>query len=160
MNTIYEALEKIYKKNNLAYFSMAVCHLLDRGFDTVLQITDEDIENMKYENQSSGNRIDLMNENFIKWIWRTAKDIAIACDKQPSNLIMFCQAVDLFDVHHFTGGLNKNRMEEMLNTRIANENCSFYNREDVETLCDLYNCELEEFEALGCEIPEDMFEEV
>ncbi len=145
----FEKLEKVYEKYRLDYFIMAVSHLLDRGFRTVLEMTDEEIEAMKYEPQTKEGVIDLMTEDFIKWIWRTAKEIAVASDKQPVNLITFCQSIDLFDTNHFDGKPNKTRMEEMLNSRIENERYGFNDKDDVEKLCELYDCEEKDFKALG-----------
>ena len=155
--TIYDNIEKIYKRTNKAYFSMAVCHLMDKGFEAVKEMTDEQIEAIEYKPKHKPGTIDLMNEDFIKWIWRAAKEIAEACEYQPANLIMFCQAVDLFDTYHFNGKLNKNRMEEMLIERISAEDCSLQLNSGVKTLCKRYDCEAEEFEALGFTVTEDYY---
>lgn len=151
--TVFENIEKIYKNTNKAYFSMAVCHLLDKGFDTVEEMTTEQIAAIKYE----PGKIDMITEDFVKWIWKAAKEIAEACEYQPANLIMFCQAIDLFDTYHFNGKLNKNRMEEMLIERISTEDCSLQLNSGVETLCERYECEAEEFEALGFTVTEDYY---
>lgn len=146
--TVYENIEKIYKNTNKTYFSMAVCHLLSKGFDAVEKITTEQIAAIKYEPHNEPGKIDMITEDFVKWIWKAAKDIAEACEYQPVNLIMFCQAVDLFDTYHFNGKLNKNRMEEMLIERISGEDCSLQLNSGVENLCERYDCEAEELEAL------------
>lgn len=155
--TVYDNIEKIYKRTNKVYFCMAVNHLMDKGFEAVNKITNEQIDAIKYEPKNEPGKIDMMNEDFIKWIWRTAKDIAEACEYQPSALIQFCQAVDLYDTYHFNGKLNKNRMEEMLIERISAENDTLHDKEGVRVLCEKYECEAVEFEALGFEVTEDYY---
>lgn len=141
----FEKLKKLYKESNLTYFSMAVCHLLANGFNDTLEISDDEISKMK--STSNG-----MSDEFVRWINKTARDIAIAADGQPANLIEFCQAIELFDIQHFCGKLNRHRLEEMVENQIFINKYS--TRSECERQCEKLGCEMEELEMLGVELPD------
>lgn len=90
---MYTKLKKIYDDNRIDVFSMAYTHLLDIGFTEATTITDEEIS------QYEGNG--LMTKDFVHDLVRLARDIALACDGNPCELIQFAQVVKLFDTKFY-----------------------------------------------------------
>lgn len=86
-------LEELYNNNRLDVFVMAVTHLLEVGFRTALQVTDERIVVME------GNQ--LMTAEFCQELMRLARDIARACDN-PIDIIQFCSYKGIFENKSFS----------------------------------------------------------
>lgn len=141
----FEELKRIYKENNLAYFSMAVCHLMGNGFNDILELSYDEINEMT-------SSVKGMTDDFVRLINKLAKDIAIAAEGQPANLIEFCQAIDLFDIQHFCGKLNRHRLEKIVENQIFITKYS--TRSECERQCEKLGCEMEELEMLGVELPD------
>jgi len=90
---MYKNLKAIYDKTRLDMFSMAVAHLLDIGFRSAEEITDDEIAQMK------GNG--LMTQGFVQDLVRLSREIAKACDNNPVEIIQFCQAEEVFDIRRY-----------------------------------------------------------
>lgn len=90
--TRYEKLNKLYHRWN-GVFVMAVAHLLDIGMNNAVVISDSDIESVE------GNG--LMTAEFCQDIVRVAREIALSCDGDPIEIIMFCAAKDIFDIDNY-----------------------------------------------------------
>ena len=89
--TAYEKIKEIYDGTRLDIFVMATSHLLDIGWRTAEQITDEELEKVK------GNG--LMTADFCRELCRIARDIAKASN--PVEFIQFCRVEKLFDTKGF-----------------------------------------------------------
>ncbi len=89
---MYKDLKKIYDGTRMDIFVMAVGHLLDLGFRTAKEITDEQIAKLP------GNG--LMTEDFVQNLVRTTREIAQACDSNV-ELIQFCMVENIFDTEFF-----------------------------------------------------------
>lgn len=81
-------LDEIYYKSGWL-FPAAVSYLMDIGFQTAKQLTDEQIASVK------GNA--MMTDEFTQGIMTTAREIAKVCNGDPVKLIMYCQLKELFD---------------------------------------------------------------
>lgn len=82
-----EPLKEVYDRTRWDVFAMAVAHLLDIGFRTAREISDEDIERVE------GNG--LMTQEFAQYLVRTSRDIAVACE-QPTSLLVFLDMEETF----------------------------------------------------------------
>lgn len=92
---MYNNMKKIYYRNP-QMFIMATAHLLDIGFRKANEITDEDI------NELEGNG--LMTQDFVQDLVRMTRDIAAECGNDVVEIIMFCMAEDIFDIHYYKKG--------------------------------------------------------
>lgn len=88
-----DKIKEIYKSTRLDLFCMAASHLLDIGWRTAQQITDEDLEEIE------GNG--LMTADYVRALCRTARDISKACT--PVKFIQFCQLEQLYDISEYEG---------------------------------------------------------
>ena len=95
---MYKDLKKIYDSTRLDFFTMAVTHLVDIGFRAAEKITDDDIETL----EENG----LMTKEFVQDLVRLSRELAQTCEN-PSELIQFCQAIELFDTKWYTGEDNE-----------------------------------------------------
>ena len=143
----YEKLLEIKNKYRYDYFIMALSHFFDLGYQVAKQMPEEEIENA----EANG----LMTKDCVQWIMRTAKEIA-NCVDSAVEVVQFCNAEDIYDVRYYANKLPRWRMEEMLQSRISQENNDTTKEEELEELTFLYDCDAEDFELLGFDIPEDM----
>lgn len=90
----YENMNKIYRENT-EVFAMAVANLLDIGFRTINEVTDEDIETLE------GNG--LMTKEFVQTLMRVSREIAKECGNNVIEIIQFCQVENIFDTKWYTG---------------------------------------------------------
>ena len=104
----YTEVKKIYDKTRLDVFVMAIAHLMNIGFLTASQITDEDIEKVE------GNGF--MTKEYCQELNKIASEIAKNCT--PSEFIQLCEAVEPFEVPE---KLSRGRMEKIINDYIACE---------------------------------------
>lgn len=102
---MYKELKELYMKNRQDIFAMAVAHILDKGFDFILKLTDEDIQSI----EGSG----MMSASFAQDLTKFSKDITSACDN-PVELIQFCQAEDVFDTKFYANKLPNYQLVEAL----------------------------------------------
>ena len=102
---MYIELKEIYDNTRLDYFSMAITYVVDIGWRNAKAITDEEID----EAQGNG----LMTTDFVKWIMRTARDIAIA--SSPTEIVQFCDAMGVYETSRYTNGecLNRSDLEKI-----------------------------------------------
>lgn len=82
--------------------SMVISHLLSIGFNTAMNITDEELNNMldelnEKEKTSSG--ISILSPEFSVWICTEARNVAK--NVTPVELIQWCQMKQLFDTSLF-----------------------------------------------------------
>ena len=134
----YSALEKIYNNSRLDVFAMAVSHLMDIGFRTAMDITDEDIEAL------DGNG--LMTKSFVQALVSLSRDIALACSS-PTELIVLCNKYEIFD----SGTISRKRLKDILCNYVCNdfETASPGYVRDV--LYDYCGCDDDELEEIGLE---------
>ena len=90
---MYANMTKIYNDTHPAMYNMAVAYLLDNGFTSVQQITDEEIEAL----EENG----MMTKEFVQGIVTTARDIANECGNNVVELIQFCQKKRVFDTKFY-----------------------------------------------------------
>lgn len=91
---MYKELKKIYDNNRLDVFVMAVGNLLDKGYDTVIKITDDDISKIKMSENS------LMTTGFAQALTKLTRDIANNCDSVV-EIIQFCAKEKIFDIKYY-----------------------------------------------------------
>ena len=94
---MYKELKKIYDNNRLDVFVMAVGNLLDKGYDTVIKITDDDISKIKMPENS------LMTTGFAQALTKLTRDIAQNCDSVV-EIIQFCAKEKIFDIKYYGKG--------------------------------------------------------
>ena len=100
MSENIEKLEEIYQQTRLDYFVMAICHLMNIGWEKAEKITDKQLE--KCEGNS------MMTTDFVVWINKTAREIAKCCE--PSGLIAFCAYHDIFDIKSYFEDARENKI--------------------------------------------------
>ena len=91
---MYKELKKIYNSNRLDVFVMAVGNLLDKGYDTVIKITDDDISKIKMPEHS------MMTSEFAQYLTRLTRDIAKNCDSVV-EIVQFCAKEKVFDTKNY-----------------------------------------------------------
>ena len=110
----YDKINKVKKGVREDVFAMAVSYLLDKGYDFCSSLTDEDIEEV---DGSAG-----MSKEFVQGILRLSRDIAQAEDKNPVEIIQFCAAEDVFDLHWFCGKLRRDGLVTLIGYLLQNGN--------------------------------------
>lgn len=90
---MYANMKRMYDKAHPAMWTMAVAYLLSNGFETVEQITDEEIATVK-ENG-------LMTQEFAQDLVRLARDMAKECGSNVVELIQFCEIEKPFDTKFY-----------------------------------------------------------
>ena len=143
----YVDIKKIYDKERLDVFSMAITHLMIIGWNTAQKITDKQIKEVE------GNGI--MTQDFCQYLVTLAREISQSCE--PSELVQLCQAEGVFDVTYSAGKVNRDRLEKALCNAI-NEQLE-YGKTNLKEISDVYDLDLEELEMLGYEIDWDSIEE-
>lgn len=103
-----EELKKIYDRNPIALFAMAVSHLLDIGFRTAKDITDEEIEELE------GNG--LMTKAFVQDLVSLSREIAQNCEHN-TTLIQFCEKYEVFD----SGDIRRERLKNLFCNYVCND---------------------------------------
>ena len=91
---MYKELKRIYDNNRLDVFVMAVGNLLDKGYDTVIKITDEDISKLQMPEHS------IMTTGFAQALTKLTRDIAKNCDSVV-EIIQFCAKEKVFDIKNY-----------------------------------------------------------
>lgn len=141
---MYQDLKKLYDKTNKPMFCMAITHLMDIGFRKAIEITDEEISEIK-ENS-------MMTQDFIQNLVRLTREIANVAS--PVEIIQFCQAIEMYDITYYAPNrkINYDRMTELATTAIWSLLDDVDEEEYNEQLesCDIY---LEEEEKEFFEIP-------
>ena len=90
---MYLKLKRIYDREQLPVFVMAVSNLLDKGFAKVQKITEEDIKQIKMPENS------FMITEFAQYLTGLTKEIADNCDSVV-EIIQFCSKVKCFDQNY------------------------------------------------------------
>lgn len=135
---MFKYLEGLFYKTNIAIFSCAVTYVIEKGTETVKNITNEDISNLK------GNG--LMTAEYCQAIVRTAKDIVKFLDT-PTELIQFCNAIDLYETSFYTMGEYADRstlekaVRELVNSMFYG-GAKFHNIDDLADYLDMEADEL------------------
>ena len=91
---MYKELKKIYDNNRVDVFVMAVANLLDKGYDTVIKITDKDISEIQMPKNS------LITTGFAQSLTKLTRDIAQNCDSVV-EIIRFCAKEKIFDIKYY-----------------------------------------------------------
>lgn len=142
----YEQLLRIKNESRVDHFALALGYFFDIGYQAASEITDEDIAN------AEGNGI--MKKDFVQWMMKTVRLFTEVTDS-AIEVIQFCMVEDIFEIRWYANKLPRYQLEDMLQTRIAREKYSTNKEDDLEELCDLYDCDSENFELLGFNIPEE-----
>ena len=152
MENVYKKLLEIKGKSNEAAFNVVCTYIFDIGYQAAKEITDEDIENAKGDGFAT--------KEFNQWVMRTAREVVNIINNNV-ELVQFCAVEDVYDTRFFADKLPRWQLEDMLKTRISMED---YTRTDTTDyiiyLCDRYDCDAEDLEYLGIEIPDEYWEEV
>lgn len=151
----YEKLKNIKNNTNNAILVTALTYLLDIGCREAKEITDDVIE------KAEGNG--LMTKEFVQELMKTAREIAQAIEN-PSDVYVFCQAEEIFDVLYTTNKLPRYRLEEMIKASLSPISIMDveYNLDTVggiKRVCEKYDCDAEDLELLGYTIPDDYWKE-
>ena len=141
----YTEIKAIYDKTRLDMFCMMTSYLLDIGFRNAKEITDEEIEN------AEGNGI--MTKEFVQGLMKQAREIANICT--PTDLIILCQAEDVFDTSFVAGKIQRSRLEVLFDNAVTSMMCDDFNGHTVEDIADYLGATEDEMEMLGYEIEED-----
>lgn len=151
MEDVYKKLLKI-KGSTEVNFNMVCTYILNIGYEAARNITDEDIEKAKGDGFAT--------KEYYQWVMCTAREVANTISNNV-ELVQFCMAEDVYDIRHFADKLPRWELEDMLKTRISMED---YTRTDTADyiiyLCNRYDCDAEDLEYLGIEVPEEYWEEV
>lgn len=104
---MYSKLNELFQKNRLDIFVMAMSYIIDKGYETVKAITDDDIATIK------GNS--LMTEDFCKDLVKLAREICMTAEN-GIELYQFAMANELFDIEYFTNGekYSADKLEEII----------------------------------------------
>ncbi len=143
---MYKDLKKIYDERSKHLFSMAISYIVDKGYDTIeqIEITEEQIKEIK------GN--DFMTADFVLELVKVSKEIVQAADN-PTEIIEFCQAVDLYDRQSYCNDTNYDLLQSIAYNAItllqetpSPEGNDFWG---ISELCEELGCEPEDLLSLG-----------
>ena len=101
----YTDMKRTYDETGLAYFSMAMSHLLDIGWRRAEALTDEVIahevaEQKKADEQAQAEgTVLLLTPDFIEWILIFVRDWATKYS--PVETMQFIEKVRLYDTKYF-----------------------------------------------------------
>lgn len=104
---MYAKLNEIYDKTQTAVFVCGITYLIEKGMENVVQITDEQIAEVK------GNG--LMTDGFCQTIIKVAKKIAESVESSV-EIIQFADAKGLFETEYYTNGevFRRSTLEEIV----------------------------------------------
>jgi hypothetical protein len=104
---MYAKLNEIYDKTQTAVFVCGITYLIEKGMENVVQITDEQIAEVK------GNG--LMTDGFCQAIIKVAKKIAESVESSV-EIIQFADAKGLFETEYYTNGevFRRSTLEEIV----------------------------------------------
>lgn len=150
--TTYEKLLELKKSTRYDYFALACGYFFDIGYNAAKEITDEEIKNVE------GNGI--MTKDFCEWMMETARTIANTIDSAV-ELVQFCMAEDIYDIRNYANKLPRYKLEEMIKYRLNSEEIPIDVSpiKKIEFLCNVYDCDEEDLELLGIDIPDEYWEE-
>ena len=138
----YAKVKKIFDRERLDIFGMAVSYLMDIGWRTAIEITDEEIKEVE------GNG--LMTQEFCQYLCKLAREIAQSCS--PTQLIQLCEAEEIFELRHSAGKVSRRTLEEGLTNAIHFYlRDMLYNNENYDSVCEEFNILEEDMELLGFE---------
>lgn len=136
----YDEIKKIYNRERLDIFVMAITHLMNIGWETAEQISDLQIA------VTEGNG--LMTKEFCQNLNRLTREIALCC--QPHELVQLCEAEEIFDIQFKPNKVSRNKLEsalvEAINQKLYHENIS------LEDVAEEFGLDLEDLEKLDYEI--------
>lgn len=144
MSNSYKKLMEIKDSCRFDYFAMAVGHYLDIGQRNALRITEAEIK------AAEGNAI--MSKEFVEWLMETAKKIADSVDTAV-EVVQFCMAEDVFDIRYYANKMPRENLERMVKYQLDFE---FNGCPSMESVAARWDCDVEDFELLGYEIPEEV----
>ena len=145
----YIKLKELYRKIGDVGFNLAVSVLMENGFNTFKECTEDDILQSEVPN--------LFDENFYREVLRAAKEMSEITI--PLDLIIFCMTDSRIDSKNFSGKLSYIDLDKMVRHRLEYEDYGFNRNSEIDYLCQRYGCDAEDFEMLGYKIPESYFEE-
>lgn len=155
---MYKNLKEIYDERPKDIFSMAMAHIVDKWFNNIKGISDEEIN--KYE----GNLY--MTAEFVQELVKLAREIVRTADN-PTEIIQFCQAVDLFDRNFYCDKTDYDKLETITYNAVSiiREQCSpeydeYYSWNE---LCVELGCEPEDLLSIGVideKVLEDIYSEM
>ena len=134
----YDKIKKVRNSVREGVFVMAVSYLLDKGYDICSSLTDEDIDEVE---GCTG-----MTKEFAQEILRLARDIAQAEDGNPIEIIQYCAAEDVFDLHWFCGKFRRDGLTAMIGYLLQN------GKVDEEELREWYDIDDDDWGMLKNEI--------
>lgn len=104
---MYAKLNEIYDKTQTAVFVCGITYLIEKGMENVVQITDEQIAEVK------GNG--LMTDGFCQAIIKVAKKIAESVESSV-EIIQFADTKGLFETEYYTNGekFRRSTLEEIV----------------------------------------------
>lgn len=104
---MYAKLNEIYDKTQTAVFVCGITYLIEKGMENVVQITDEQIAEVK------GNG--LMTDGFCQAIIKVAKQIAESVESSV-EIIQFADVKGLFETEYYTNGekFRRSTLEEII----------------------------------------------
>lgn len=137
---MYKELKKIYDKERLDVFSMAIQYLTDVGYRDVSKLSDEDIK----EFEGNG----LMTADFVQYIATLAKRITEVTDS-ATEVIQFCQAEDVFDTKWYANKPSRETLSNIAYNAVGSMMCKDYNGNSVDDLCNYLNTDENELLALN-----------
>ena len=142
----YKKLLEIKNDCRFDHFVLALGYFFDIGYQGAKNITDKHIDSAK------GNGI--MTRDFVQWLMREAKEIADSVTS-AIDVVQFCEAEDIFDIRYYANKIPYSELEDMVKERLCCEDYDTTKEDELQKLCNLYDCDPENFEMLGFSIPEE-----
>ena len=143
---MYAKLNEVYEKTQTAIFVCGITYLIEKGMENVVQITDEQIAEVK------GNG--LMTDGFCQAIIKVAKKIAESVESSV-EIIQFADAKGLFETEYYTNGevFRRSTLEEIVRKLLvdAYEDKQYggsTDDESLEKIAEYLELEVEDIERL------------
>lgn len=149
MSKEFDAINEIYKENEGVSFNMAVLWLMDNGYNNMKNMTDKDIIESPKPN--------MFAEDFYRNILRTARKLAK--ETSPYDLLKYCMVNPFLRLDDFKDVVSREKLETMVKSRIDWEDFGRKDTSDyINYLCIRYDCDAEDLEKLGINIPDAYWE--
>ena len=143
---MYAKLNEIYDKTQTAVFVCGITYLIEKGMENVVQITDEQIAEVK------GNG--LMTDGFCQAIIKVAKKIAESVESSV-EIIQFADAKGLFETEYYTNGevFRRSTLEEIVRKLLVDayedkQYGGYTDDESLEKIAEYLELETEDIERL------------
>lgn len=148
MSREFDRINELFRRNEGVPFNIAVLFLMENGYNDMAEITDEEIQNVECPKG--------FDEIFYRNVIKLARQLAQ--ETSPYDLLRFAMTNTFLRLDEFNNIVPREKLEEMVKERIDREVTRRDTADYIIYLCNRYNCDAEDLEKLGINIPDSYWE--